>query len=273
MSHFYTKEELSEFFFEAVDMFNENLDTDFDKDTIIIDFFNLQNGIAVYENFCKEHFPKYLTEPYKTEGYFEEIAAQAFVSDNQYGVLIRENIDFPLGEILQMFLHEISHLYCTIHEILGGNFFDKHCMGYGPEDGMMNAGYAIWREAVADIMADSMISEDVTVTLEMVKEYILEYYAMLTFDNPSAKKAMSLIIAYVMISAEVATIDDWEQAESRIKACIDFDNLLIYQILKMVFYKLHQSPYWEITPEFISTLGEVYIDLLAGKALRDRFKK
>ena len=69
-------------------------------------------------------------------------------------MLIREDINFTLGGVLQMFLHEISHLYCTKNEIDGGGFFDKYCMGSGPEDGMMNAGYAIWREAVADIMAD-----------------------------------------------------------------------------------------------------------------------
>ena len=54
-------------------------------------------------------------------------------------------------------------------EIDGGNFFDKYCMGSGPEDGMMNAGYAIWREAVADIMADSIISEYATIALSSVK--------------------------------------------------------------------------------------------------------
>ena len=29
----------------------------------------------------------------------------------------------------------------------------------GEEDGYYNAGYAVWREAIADIMADSIMSE------------------------------------------------------------------------------------------------------------------
>ena len=35
---------------------------------------------------------------------------------------------------------------------------------------MMNAGYAVWREAVADIMADSILSEYTSLTLADVRE-------------------------------------------------------------------------------------------------------
>ena len=156
VAHSYTRDDLKDLFFSALEMFNNCLDSDINKDNLRIDFFVPENGIKVYERFCSRYFPKHLDEPYKSNGYFDEIAAQAFVSESCYGVLIREDIDFTLGEVLQMFLHEISHLYCTQNEVSGGHFFDKYCMGSGVEDGMINAGYAIWREAIADIMADSI---------------------------------------------------------------------------------------------------------------------
>lgn len=268
MSHFYSKDELLEYFYEALDLFNEKLDTDINKDTVIVDFFTPQNGVVVYERFCSENFPKLLSEPFREEGYFDEIAAQAFVNDSRYGVLIREDIDYTLGELLQTFLHEITHLYCSRNEIKGGKFFDKYCMGSGTEDGMMNAGYAIWREAVADIMADSILSEQATMTLGMVKKPVLEYYEAITYSNSDSKKAMSLIIAYIMISQEIATIYDWDKAEKEIKKKIGFDDPLMYSILKQVFDKLHDSPFWEITPEFIINLGETYLSLLTGKTLK-----
>ena len=93
-----------------------------------------------------------------------------------------------------MFLHEISHLYCTQNEILGGHFFDKYCMGSGVEDGMINAGYVIWREAIADIMADSILSEFPSLTLVMAKDEICNLNREITFTNPCSKKAMSLVI-------------------------------------------------------------------------------
>lgn len=263
MAHTYTKDDLKDIFFDALEMFNDCLDSDINKDNTRIDFFVSENGIKVYECFCSRYFPKYLDEPYKSKGYFDEIAAQAFVGESCYGVLIREDIDFTLGEVLQMFLHEISHLYCTQNEVSGGHFFDKYCMGSGVEDGMINAGYAIWREAIADIMADSVLSENATLTLAMVKDEIHHLDQVLSIENPDSKKAMSLILAYIMISAEVATTTNWAVAEKKIKNTVGFDEPIIYGILKMVFEQLHTSPFWTITPEFIIELGQMYLELLS----------
>ena len=269
MSHSYTREELTEYFFEALDMFNAHLDSDINEDNVLLEFFVPENGIKIYESFCGTHFPKMLEENYKEPGYFESFGAQAFVNDKEYGVLICEDIDFTLGEVLQMFLHEISHLYCSKNEVKGGNFFDKYCMGSGPEDGMMNAGYAIWREAVADIMADSIISEYATVTLAAVKDIVKEYYSELSAANPNSKKAMSLIIVYIMISKEVAGTKNWTAAERAIKKGIRIDDALFIALLKQVFDQLHRSPFWSITPEFIMTLGETYLNVVAHIMLRD----
>ena len=268
MPHSYTRIELTEYFFEALNMFNDCLDSDISKGNILLEFFTPANGIAVYESFCGTHFPKMLDEPYKEDGYFESFGAQAFVNNTEYGVLIREDIDFTLGEVLQMFLHEISHLYCTKYEIEGGSFFDKYCMGSGTEDGMMNAGYAIWRETVADIMADSIISEYATTTLSSVKKYVKEYYGELSPANPASKKAMSLIIVYIMISREVASTREWDEANRAIRRIIKIDDTLLEAILKQVFDQLHRSPFWNITPEFVMTLGETYLSLLSHVFLK-----
>lgn len=273
MAHSYTRDDLKDIFFSALEMFNDCLDSDINKDNLRIDFFVPENGIKVYERFCSRYFPKHLDEPYKSNGYFDEIAAQAFVSESCYGVLIREDIDFTLGEVLQMFLHEISHLYCTQNEVSGGHFFDKYCMGSGVEDGMINAGYAIWREAIADIMADSILSENATLTLPMVKDEIRHLNREISIGNPNSKKAMSLILAYIMISAEVATTADWKVAEKEIRKTIKFEEPIVYGILEMFFEQLHTSPFWTITPEFITELGQMYLELLSMRAFMIRIKE
>ena len=260
MAHSYTKEELTEYFFEALDTFNACMDSDIDEDNVLLEFFTPANGVKVYESFCRAHFPNMLEENYKEPGYFESFGASAFLNAKEYGVLIREDIDFTLGEILQMFLHEISHLYCSRNEIEGGNFFDKYCMGSGVEDGMMNAGYAIWREAVADILADSIMSEYSTMTLGNVADTIDDLYAELA----------ALIIVYIMISSEVAGTTDWEEAEKAIKKFIKIDRPIFITILKQVFEQLHRTPFWEITPEFIMTLGRTYLSLLAFNIVRGK---
>lgn len=57
MSYVYSREELTEYFFRALDVFNERLGTDISKKTVHLTFFMPQNGQAVYESFCKAFFP------------------------------------------------------------------------------------------------------------------------------------------------------------------------------------------------------------------------
>lgn len=273
MNYSYTKDELLDYLYDALEFFNDHLDTDLTKETVKVDFFTPQNGVEVYERFCKGMYEANLNEPYNEPGYFETFAAQAFVNGAHYGILIREDIDFPREDLFQVLMHEISHLYCTSHEIPGGGFFDKYCMGSGPEDGMMNAGYAIWREAVADIMTDSMLCEEANLTLSGLKKTILDCYGKISFSSPSSKTAMSLVIVYVMVAREVSTTEDWGKAEKAIKKVIAFDDPLTYAILKLIFDQLHHRPFWEITSDFIMELGELYVNLVTGRLLKQRISE
>lgn len=66
MAHSYTRDDLKDLFFSALEMFNNCLDSDINKDNLRIDFFVPENGIKVYERFCSRYFPKHLDEPYKS---------------------------------------------------------------------------------------------------------------------------------------------------------------------------------------------------------------
>ena len=84
----YTEQELRDIFYDALDFFNEALDSGITRDNTVLAFFTPDNGLEVYERFCQEHFPKNLDGGYKTEGYFQSFAAQAFVGKGRYGVMI-----------------------------------------------------------------------------------------------------------------------------------------------------------------------------------------
>ena len=83
---------------------------------------------------------------------------------------------------------------------------------------------------------------------------------------------MSLIIVYIMISREVAATREWDEAIRAIKRTIKIDDPLLEAILKQVFDQLHRNPFWEITPEFIMTLGETYLSLLSHILLKEIIK-
>ena len=75
----YTEQELRDIFYEALDVFNEALDSGITRDNTFLAFFTPDDGQEVYERFCGKRFPKYLREDYGAEGYFQSFAAQAFV--------------------------------------------------------------------------------------------------------------------------------------------------------------------------------------------------
>ena len=265
----YAEQELRDIFYGALDLFNEALDSGITRDNTFLAFFTPDDGPEVYERFCREHFPKDLDGDYMAEGYFRSFAARAFVGEGIYGVMVRADIDFGLPDLRRVFLHEISHLFCCGNEIEGGGFFDRYCMGSGAGDGMMNAGYAIWREAVADIMADAILSEYAELALADVRDEIRRLYRLLSPANPGSKRCMSLILAYAMLTKEAGGAEEWADAEMALKRGLGLDDPALYDILGMAFGNLHRPPFWSITPDFIMELGEAYISLLTMKAFRE----
>ena len=110
-----------------------------------IEFFNLENGIAVYERFCKQYFPSYLGkyhDDYTQDGYMNSFAAQAFINHDTYGILCSLDTDVDPNSWYETILHEMVHIYCTTHESNGDNFFDKYCVNKKNnfKDGTMGAG-------------------------------------------------------------------------------------------------------------------------------------
>ena len=119
-----------------------------------IEFFNLENGIAVYERFCKQYFPSYLGkyhDDYTQDGYMNSFVAQAFINHDTYGILCSLDTDVDPNSWYETILHEMVHIYCTTHESNGDNFFDKYCVNKKNnfKDGTMGAGYEVWREFIA----------------------------------------------------------------------------------------------------------------------------
>lgn len=263
----FTKGKLLEILSDAFEQFNACMDSDITLENTVVEFFTPENGVEVYENLCRKYFPQNLEEDYTADGYFASFAAEAFVGKEVNGILVRSDIDFDEAEVWQVFLHEISHIFCTIHEIENGDFFNRYCLLPGDEGNYYYCGYAIWREAIADIMADTAMSDYAGFRLAERKKEILTLYDNVFLNNPVSKKSMSLVIAYVMLSAEVAGTEDWTVAEKAIQKQLCFREAAMLSILEDVFDNLHEGAFWEITPEFISSLGFKYCGLLAEKAM------
>ena len=86
-----------------------------------IGFFNLENGIAVYERFCKQYFPSYLGkyhDDYTQDGYMNSFVAQAFINHDTYGILCSLDTDVDPNSWYETILHEMVHIYYPTHSCL-----------------------------------------------------------------------------------------------------------------------------------------------------------
>ena len=171
--------------------------------------------------------------------------------------------------MFRIFLHEISHIYCIVNEIGGENFFDKYCrVEQGIDLGVINAGYAVWREAIADIMAHLVDPYSGRYNLNYVKNNVLELYNDICAIDGQSKKAMSLIIVYIMITDEVLRAKNWKSVCEKVKKVIDINDETLYLLLELVYDNLHNGDYWTISTDFIFSLGDLYLMILVNKKFR-----
>ena len=239
-----------------------------------IEFFNLENGIAVYERFCKQYFPSYLGkyhDDYTQDGYMNSFAAQAFINHDTYGILCSLDTDVDPNSWYETILHEMVHIYCTTHESNGDNFFDKYCVNKKNnfKDGTMGAGYEVWREfiayywgaeltpfstplSLAQVRAEVRnIDEDVDAKNFVAKMLVSRILAFI-FRNPTVRRANNVAIAYEILQKNKIFVSDIRVRSYK-------------SLIETIFEQLSKKDYWRISPYFIDELRAAYIGMLGWR--------
>lgn len=232
----YNKRTLTDIIYNVMNHFNETMNFDISPKNTVIEFFTRETGLVVYENFCSKYFPDWINDNYKTEGYFENFAASAFFNDNIYGILIRSDLIWSESEYFNVVLHEISHLYCCKNELVGGNFFIEYCLKEADVDiGVINAGYAVWREIVADIITQKITCYKDKFSLKQVKPIILEWYSKISHENTDSKLLMSLILVQLMLLTEILNAGSCDKAKNITENITEINYESFIQIFELVY--------------------------------------
>lgn len=248
----------------AAETLNEHMGTEFSEDNLVLRCFQTENQQEAFEGFCKQYFPNRLTDRYKEDGYFD-FHASAFVSEGESGVdgvLLRTDIERTPATLYHILLHELAHIFCTRNELGGDSFYKRYCMDdtlSSEEDGAINAGYAIWRELIAELIAFEMDDNCLVLALED-KEDILRCYIE-ELEDGNRKMAVSMILCEALTSREGETSSTWSAAQKKIAKNKPFDNPLFMDLLELVFRKLRKN-FVEIDRDFILELGSLYLFLV-----------
>ena len=256
-------DDYKEALFYAASIFNERLGAEFSEDNLVLRCFQTENQQEVFEQFCKQYFPDRLEDRYTEDGYFD-FHASAFVGtgDGADGILLRTDIARHPAELKHILLHELAHIFCTRNEIDGDNFFERYCMDdtlSSEEDGAINAGYAVWRELIAELIASEKDDNCAFLSLED-KEDILRYY-MKELEDGDRKLAVSILLCEALTSREGEPAPTWGDTKKRFEKYAPFDEPLFIDLLELVVRKLKKN-FVEIDRDFILELGSLYLFLV-----------
>lgn len=248
----------------AAETLNERMGTEFSEDNLVLSCFQTENQQEVFEQFCKQYFPDRLTDRYKEDGYFD-FHASAFVGEGENsvdGVLLRTDVERTPATLYHILLHELAHIFCTRNELGGDSFYKRYCMDdtlSSEEDGAINAGYAIWRELIAELIASEKDDNCVVLSLED-KEDILRYY-MEELEDGNRKMAVSMILCEALTSREGEPAATWNATKRKVAKYEPFDDPLFMDLLELVVRKLKKN-FVEIDRDFILELGSRYLFLV-----------
>ena len=143
-----------------------------------------------------------------------------------------------------------------------------HCMDSTlsrEEDGAINAGYAIWRELIAEVIAFEMDDNCFVVPLGE-KAALLRYYEE-AFENGDRKRGISMILCEALTSKECEMSATWNIVQKKIAGHNPFDNPLFMDMLGLVFRKLRDNLV-ELDRDFILELGSLYLCLVTQLEIR-----
>lgn len=263
----YTKKEFIESVIQtSSQLFNEAFGIDmFQKNNLKTAFCDSENQAVVYEEFCGQFFPLYLREEYSRTDPF---AAQAFTNmdDGIYGILVCLDTEHNSNEWYQIILHELSHIYCITHEIDGENFSDKYSKSNiedWAERRDIGVGYNLWREFIANYIADQINPLTHPLTLKDLREVVREYDRDVSWKNPDHLQCLSLLLQYIFLSPRIQAAEDADAVVRTLEKnrifvtkvrCEQYEKMV-----RLIFGQLQHDFYWKIDLEFIKNLGLVCI--------------
>ena len=257
------------FLSRAVRVFNKKMNTDFSTGNLILTCFMTEDQVEIFEQFCTEYFPYRLEDRYQEDGYFDFRVASFIGIDNGGidGILLRTDISYRPVELLHILLHALAHIYYVRNELEGKNYPNEYRIGHAATSGeaeFIHAGYAIWRECIAEIIA--IKCDDNCGILPLGEKKAALAHLKGRIEPHNGKRIMSEILAAVMTSTEVEQSETWQDAEKAIQKLALFDTPPERKILEQIYSQLRSRPD-SIDVNFVAEIGLLYRNIFSDAAL------
>lgn len=241
----------------AFEHFNCKMKTNYTSDNVKLAFYDNTDADKQYRRFCEKYFPDRLNNGND----LKTALASAFTGKDFDGIMIRRDFPGSQGELFTIVLHELSHIWCTHNEISTGDFYTRYCKSNFENiffDGVLNAGYAIWREFAAIYLSTHVQGIEYYHSLSEIEQDVSGVAELIRPDNPAAKISMTDFLACVLMSKEAR--NSWES----VNVWLNQNGLTRFiSITNLVYIHIRSEMFWKIDEDFIETLGSTYIAVLA----------
>lgn len=265
-----SEEDILEIAASMFERFNEQFCTNYTMENVKLAFCTVLTANKTYEAFTKKY--GFYSERKKS---FQSFGAEVFIGRTDCddpghvdGILVRTDVPPEINNArsyMCLFAREIAQVFCATHEIPtakteGKRFYDLYCAGTPRNqaetvaDGQMNAGYAIWRQLIPDIIANMVYAEP-PLYLKEVKTEIDKLAQEVKVGVSAAKEAMYMILAKVMNSIEAKEANSWEMLKEGLREV----DIPFAEVIHLVYDQLNTECAYRITPEFIQDLGTVFM--------------
>lgn len=131
---------------------------------------------------------------------------------------------------------------------------------------IINAGYAVWRECIAEIIAIELDDNCKIVPLKKKADVLRQLKSEI--EPVDGKLAVSEILTAIMTSSEIEASQTWEEAETAIQSLNLFDTPPEMDLFRLVYAQL-RTTFLEVDVGFIHELGYLYLNVLSMAVIRN----
>jgi hypothetical protein len=240
-------------------------DIPFSADDIIIDFAKKKDMAKRARELCAIYVPDKIINESQARQLNKSIAANALIGREKSAVLVCLDFKATENEWRMLFFHEFMHIFCAKLEIDGKHFIDVFGSGHTPDenpedkiyDGIINAGYVVWSEFIAQYFALSKACDD-DYDFPEVMDYINKLLCEVSVaTNELSKGSFSMACAYLLTCGDAEELLNPDPAdENPDPAPYEKENkAALLNCLRYLHEQLQTDKPWKISEEFIEMLG------------------
>ena len=266
-----TEAEMQALAAEVLDYFIEVMpDAPFSAEDIVIEFAPKNKMVERYKALAEKYKPTMQLTAGREYELANSIVGNALIGRGKSAVLMLLDLKCSKTQLKHDVFHELSHIFCgklenseSYIDVYGDGTTGTDNPDNTMEDGIINAGYCVWSEFIAEYFALKFTKSKYK--LAEMTQYICELLGDAVPENQlHAKPPFAYACAYFLNATDVVE----EFADLSEEHDDSAEGTAFYSCLGILYKQIQKEKPWEISEEFIQELGSKYLMYLTALSIK-----